>query len=112
MKGYGVISEQALEFLRRAGGYSDAVRPDLILLDLNMPRMGGLQTLAEIKTDEALEAIPVVVLTTSDAQRDIFSSYQHHASAFVTKPMDLDAFETAVHRINAFYGETARLPRV
>ncbi|SDS85772.1 response regulator [Actinoplanes derwentensis] len=103
--------QEALAYLRRTGQYADAVRPDLILLDLNMPRKGGLQTLTEIKADATLEAIPVVVLTTSDAPPDIIASYEHHASAFVTKPMDLESFETAVRKISTFYGEIARLPR-
>jgi CheY-like chemotaxis protein len=94
----------------RGGRYSGAGRPDLILLDLNMPRMGGLEALAEIKRDEELRAIPVVVLTTSNAHPDVQSSYQHQASAFVTKPMDLDSFEAAVWQIRSFYSETAQLP--
>ena len=84
--------------------------PDLILLDLNMPRMGGLETLAQLKNDHRWKAIPVVVLTTSDASPDIDSSYRRHASAFVTKPIDLDAFEQAIAKISAFYRDVARLP--
>jgi CheY-like chemotaxis protein len=103
---------QALEYLRCEGEFTDAVRPDLILLDLNMPRMGGREVLAEIRRDEALTAIPVVVLTTSDAVPDIVASYASHASAFVTKPMELDAFEAAVQNISRFYGDVATLPAV
>ncbi len=106
-----VDGRHALDFLRRSGDYADAPRPDLILLDLNMPRMGGREVLAEVKTDEALMTIPVVVLTTSAAADDIVSSYQHRANAYVTKPIDLDAFEAAVQEINAFYREVAVLPR-
>jgi CheY-like chemotaxis protein len=101
---------QALEYLRCQGDFADAVRPDLILLDLNMPRMGGREVLAEIRRDDALTAIPVVVLTTSDAVPDIVASYAGHASAFVTKPMELDAFEAAVQNISRFYGDVATLP--
>ncbi|KHD76855.1 response regulator [Actinoplanes utahensis] len=107
-----VDGSQALEYLRREGEYTDAVRPDLILLDLNMPRMGGREVLAEIRRDDTLTAIPVVVLTTSDAVPDIVASYAGHASAFVTKPMELDAFETAVRNISRFYGDVATLPVV
>jgi CheY-like chemotaxis protein len=102
---------QALDYLRRSIDYPDAPRPDLILLDLNMPRMGGRETLAEIKTDDELKAIPVVVLTTSSALTDIEDSYRHRANAYVTKPMDLDEFEAAVREINRFYRDTAVLPR-
>ncbi|GAA1642416.1 response regulator [Actinoplanes couchii] len=101
---------QALEYLRREGGFPTANRPDLILLDLNMPRMGGREVLMEIKKDERFTAIPVVVLTTSNAVPDIVASYAGHASAFVTKPMDLDGFEEAVRQINRFYGAVATLP--
>ncbi|MEU8663840.1 response regulator [Actinoplanes philippinensis] len=101
---------QALEYLRREGEFADAVRPDLILLDLNMPRMGGRELLAEIRGDDELTAIPVVVLTTSDAVPDIVASYAGHANAFVTKPMELEAFEAAVQKISRFYGDVATLP--
>jgi CheY-like chemotaxis protein len=100
--------QEALEFLRRP----DSPRPDLILLDLNMPRMDGRQTLAAVKTDPALQTIPVVVLTTSGAAPDILASYHHRANAYVTKPLNLDDFESVVIRINRFYGETAILPPV
>jgi CheY-like chemotaxis protein len=101
---------QALDYLRRANGYPDAPRPDLILLDLNMPRMDGRETLAQIKADDDLKSIPVVVLTTSGSTPDIVSSYQQRANAYVTKPMDLDEFETAVREINRFYRDVAILP--
>ncbi|WP_275410061.1 response regulator [Actinoplanes campanulatus] len=101
---------QALEYLRRESGHTGVPRPDLILLDLNMPRMGGREVLAVIKHDEELRSIPVVVLTTSDAVPDIVGSYTEHASAYVTKPMDLDSFETAVQQINHFYSDIATLP--
>ncbi len=101
---------EALEFLHRRGRFADAHRPDLILLDLNMPRMDGRETLAAIKADDQLKAIPVVILTTSGAAPDIVSSYQHRANAYVTKPFGLDDFEATVRQIDRFYREVARLP--
>ncbi|WP_433301596.1 response regulator [Actinoplanes sp. CA-030573] len=101
---------EALDYLRREGPFSDAPRPDLILLDLNMPRMDGRETLAAIKTDDELKAIPVVILTTSGAAPDIVSSYQQRANAYVTKPLGLDDFESTVRQINRFYREVASLP--
>ncbi|MDR6324126.1 response regulator [Actinoplanes couchii] len=98
----------ALELLEAGVGSNG--RPDLILLDLNMPRMGGLETLTCLKDDERWTAIPVVVLTTSDAAPDILASYRQHASAFVTKPIDLVAFEGAIRKISDFYRDVARLP--
>jgi CheY-like chemotaxis protein len=103
--------QQALDYLYRREQYADAVRPDLVLLDLNMPRVSGHQVLAEVKTADELKSIPVVVLTTSDATADIVASYSRHASAFVTKPMDLHAFEDVVRLINRFYSDVAVLPR-
>ncbi|WP_285597030.1 response regulator [Kineosporia sp. NBRC 101731] len=101
--------QEALDFLRRGG--PDADRPDLILLDLNMPRLDGRQALAAIKGDERFRAIPVVVFTTSDAESDVLASYQRHANAYVTKPMDLDALEAVVDQIGHFYtGVSALLP--
>lgn len=101
---------EALDFLRREGAYALASRPDLILLDLNMPRMDGRETLAAIKSDDGLKAIPVVILTTSGATPDIVASYQHRANAYVTKPFGLDDFESTVRQINQFYREVATLP--
>ncbi|MFG1608925.1 response regulator [Actinoplanes sp. NPDC049265] len=102
---------EALEYLHREGPYTGALRPDLILLDLNMPRMDGRETLAAIKTDDELKAIPVVILTTSGAAPDIVASYQHRANAYVTKPFGLDDFEATVRQIDRFYREVAILPR-
>lgn len=102
--------QEALEYLRRQGRFAEAHRPDLILLDLNMPRMDGRETLAAIKGDDQLRAIPVVILTTSSAAPDIVSSYQHRANAYVTKPFGLDDFEATVRQIDRFYREVARLP--
>jgi CheY-like chemotaxis protein len=101
---------EALDYLHREGPYAEANRPDLILLDLNMPRMDGRETLAAIKSDERLKAIPVVILTTSGAAPDIVASYQHRANAYVTKPFGLDDFESTVRQIDRFYSEVARLP--
>ncbi|MCA2216857.1 response regulator [Jidongwangia harbinensis] len=101
---------EALDYLTRAAPYEAAHRPDLILLDLNMPRMDGRETLAAIKSDERLKAIPVVILTTSGAEPDITSSYQHRANAYVTKPFNLDDFEATVRQIDRFYREVAVLP--
>jgi CheY-like chemotaxis protein len=101
---------EALEYLRRDGRFAEVGRPDLILLDLNMPRMDGRETLAAIKSDEKLKAIPVVILTTSGAAPDIVASYQHRANAYVTKPFGLDDFESTVRQIDRFYREVASLP--
>jgi CheY-like chemotaxis protein len=101
---------EALAFLRREAPYPDAPRPDLILLDLNMPRVDGRQVLAEIKADDGLKAIPVVVFTTSAATDDVVTSYGAHANAYVTKPIDLDDFERAIAEIRGFWGRTVTLP--
>lgn len=101
---------QAVEYLHRNGRYAEATRPDLILLDLNMPLMGGHEVLARIKSDNDLKTIPVVVLTTSGAAPDVVDSYQHRANAYVTKPINLDEFEFVVRQIDRFYREVAVLP--
>ena len=101
---------EAVDYLRGTGSYAGAPRPDLILLDLNMPRMGGRKVLTEIKADDDLKSIPVIVLTTSAAAADIMSSYEYHANAYVTKPMNLDAFEAVVRQIGSFYRDVAVLP--
>jgi len=101
---------EALDYLRGEGRFTQPRRPDLILLDLNMPRMDGRETLAAIKTDEQLKAIPVVILTTSGAAPDIVASYQQRANAYVTKPFGLDDFEATVRQIDRFYREVASLP--
>jgi CheY-like chemotaxis protein len=102
--------EQALAFLRRAGEQAGAIRPDLILLDLNLPKKSGLEVLAEIKLDEDLRRIPVVILTTSQAEQDIVRSYDLHANAFVTKPVNLQQFIDVVKSIEDFWLEIVRLP--
>jgi CheY-like chemotaxis protein len=102
--------QEALDFLYRRGAYGDAPRPDLILLDLNLPRYDGRQVLEQIKQDPELSLIPVVVLTTSSAEEDILRSYKLHANAYVTKPVDLDQFIAAVRQIDEFFVTVVRLP--
>jgi len=101
---------EALAFLRRQGKYSDAPRPDLILLDLNLPKKDGRQVLAEIKVDPQLKLIPVVVLTTSAAERDILKTYELNANCYVTKPIDLEQFITVVKLIEMFWLAVVKLP--
>ncbi|HEX7745943.1 MAG TPA: response regulator [Micromonosporaceae bacterium] len=100
----------ALAYLRREGEYADAVTPDLILLDLNLPRRDGREVLEEIKKDGQLCRIPVVVLTTSQADEDILRSYQLHANAYVTKPVDFDRFISVVRQIDEFFVSVVKLP--
>jgi CheY-like chemotaxis protein len=102
--------EEALAFLRQTGQFSQAPRPDVVLLDLNMPRMDGRQVLAEVKADAKLRSIPIVVLTTSQSPADIMSSYSLHANAYVTKPMNLDDLTEVVHKIDYFFARIAALP--
>ena len=101
---------EALAFLRRQGPYPNAPRPHLILLDLNLPKKDGREVLACIKGDPALRRIPVVVLTTSEAPQDILKSYDLHANCYVTKPMDLQQFITAVQAIEDFWCTQVQLP--
>lgn len=102
---------EALEFLRREGQYEDAPRPGLILLDLNLPRKDGREVLSEVKNDPAFRSIPVVVLTTSEADEDILRSYSLHANAYVTKPVDFDRFIEVVRQIDDFFVTVVKLPR-
>jgi CheY-like chemotaxis protein len=101
---------QAMRYLRREGEYANAPRPDLILLDLNLPRKDGREVLAEIKGDPALATIPVVVLTTSHAEEDVLRSYQLHANAYVTKPVDFERFIEVVRQIDEFFVTVVKLP--
>jgi len=101
---------EAMAFLHKQGEYARMPRPDVILLDLNMPRKDGRQTLKEIKADPELRRIPVVVLTVSDAEEDIIKSYNLHANCFVTKPLDLDEFSKVVKGIENFWFEIVKLP--
>ena len=107
-----VVSDgvEALAYLRRQGDFADATRPDLVLLDLNLPRMDGREVLAEIKADDDLRRIPVVVLTTSEAEEDVVRSYNLHANAYVTKPVDFDQFIRVVREVDDFFASIVRLP--
>lgn len=102
--------EKALDFLFRRGAYADTPRPDLILLDLNLPRRDGREVLAEIKADASLKRIPVVVLTTSRAEEDLARSYDLHANCFITKPVDFDQFIQVVKTIENFWFTIVVLP--
>jgi CheY-like chemotaxis protein len=102
--------EEAVAYLHRRGPYADAVRPDLVLLDLNLPRKDGREVLKDIKADPELRTIPVVVLTTSEADEDILSSYDLHANAYVTKPVDFDSFIRIVRQIDDFFVSVVKLP--
>jgi CheY-like chemotaxis protein len=102
---------EAIQFLRREGEHADAPRPGLVLLDLNLPRKDGREVLAEIKSDESLRSIPVVVLTTSEAEEDILRSYDLHANAYVTKPVDFDRFIDVIRQIDDFFVTVVKLPR-
>jgi CheY-like chemotaxis protein len=102
--------EQALDYLRGAGDYAGRTRPDLVLLDLNLPRKDGREVLAEVKTDPDLRTIPIVVLTTSEAEEDVLKSYQLHANAYVTKPVDFERFVSIVRQIDDFFVSVVRLP--
>lgn len=100
----------ALDFLYRRPPYEEAPRPDLVLLDLNLPKMDGREVLAAIKADDDLRRLPVVVLTTSQAEEDIIKSYDLHANVYVNKPVDLDRFMHVVHKIDEFFVTVVRLP--
>jgi two-component system, chemotaxis family, response regulator Rcp1 len=102
--------EEALACLRRQGRYAGTPRPDLILLDLNLPRKDGREVLAEVKADPDLRRIPIVVLTTSGADRDIIKSYDLHANCYLTKPVQLDEFIAVVQSIKSFWLQIVKLP--
>lgn len=108
-----VVSDgvEAMRFLRREAEHVDAPRPDLILLDLNLPRMDGREVLTAIKTDPDLSGIPVVVLTTSEAEEDVKRSYDLHANAYIAKPVDFERFIAVVQKIDDFFVGVVRLPR-
>ncbi len=100
----------ALAFLRQKGKYKGVSKPDLILLDLNLPRKDGYEVLAEVKNDEALRAIPIVILTTSDREEDVLRSYDLHANCYVTKPIDMYHFLKVVQNIESFWFSIVNLP--
>ena len=102
---------EAIEFLRRQGRYARATRPDLVLLDLNLPRKNGGEVLREVKADDALRMIPVVVLTTSKAEQDVLKVYNLHANCYIVKPVDFHQFTTVVRSIEAFWFAIVKLPR-
>ncbi|NUW35282.1 response regulator [Nonomuraea sp. SMC257] len=102
--------EQAMAFLRREESYGDAPRPDLVLLDLNLPRMDGMEVLREVKDDPDLRTIPVVILTTSEAEEDILQGYRLHANAYVAKPVDFEQFIRVVRQIDDFFVTVVKLP--
>ncbi|MDP2431981.1 MAG: response regulator, partial [Pseudomonadota bacterium] len=101
---------EALQFLRREEAHGETPRPDLILLDLNMPRMDGREFLAVVKNDPALSKIPVVVLTTSDVERDVMASYQLCAAGYITKPVDMEQFTAAIRGLGEYWFALVRLP--
>jgi two-component system, chemotaxis family, response regulator Rcp1 len=107
-----VVSDgvEAMDYLRRKGDYAEAERPDLILLDLNLPRMSGHEVLAEVKSDPTLRRIPIVVLTTSSSEADVTKSYDLHANVYVPKPVDFHDFAAVVKQIDEFFGTVVRLP--
>jgi two-component system, chemotaxis family, response regulator Rcp1 len=102
--------EEALTILRRGEGYADAPRPDVILLDLNLPKKSGVEVLSEIKQDSSLKRIPVVVMTSSKAEEDVIRTYDLHANCYVTKPVDLEQFRHVVKSISEFWFALVRLP--
>lgn len=105
-----VDGEDALDYLLRRGHYHDVDRPDLVVLDLNLPKMNGRDVLAAVKQHEHLRAIPIVILTTSDAERDVCQSYELGANCYVTKPVELRAFQNRVQSIENFWLTVAKLP--
>lgn len=108
-----VVSDgvEAMSYLHREGEHANAPRPDLILLDLNLPRMDGREVLGLIKADDALRTIPTIILTTSEAEADIVKSYQLRANSYLSKPVELDRFESLVKSINEFWLTQAKLPK-
>ena len=102
--------EQALAFLHRTGPYAEAPHPDLVLLDLHLPKKDGYEVLAEMKADATLRRIPVVILTTSQAEADILRAYDLHANCYIIKPVDLEQFYTIVKAMHEFWSETVKLP--
>jgi CheY-like chemotaxis protein len=102
--------DRAVQFLKKEGEFKDAYTPDLILLDINLPRMDGFEVLAVIKSDERLSVIPVIMLTTSDSEKDILESYKHHANCYITKPVNFENFMNVIQTIKDFWINIVRLP--
>ena len=102
--------EEAIQYLKKTGKYKDALLPDIILLDLNLPKKDGREVLAEIKTDPILMLIPVIVLTTSEAEQDILNMYAHHANCYITKPVDFNQFINVIRSIEDFWLSIVKLP--
>ena len=102
--------EEAMQFLHRAGDFTSAPRPGLVLLDLNLPRRAGLEVLSDVKSDQGLRSIPVVILTTSQAEDDIVRSYSLHANAYITKPVDFEHYSDVIRQISHFFLILAKLP--
>lgn len=104
--------EQALRFLRKEGAFAGAQTPDLIFLDINLPRLDGQELLSIIKNDPVLKIIPVIMLTTSDAESDIMAAYANHANCYITKPVDMDKFLEVIFRIKSFWISIVQLPKI
>jgi len=105
-----IDGQEAMDFLRKKGKYAKAIRPDLILLDLNLPKKDGREVLQEVKSDPKLKKIPIVVLTTSQAEQDIMMSYEHHANCYITKPVDFGQFIKVVRSVENFWFSIVTLP--
>jgi chemotaxis family two-component system response regulator Rcp1 len=103
--------EKAMQFLLKQGEFSNAATPDLVLLDINLPKIDGKEVLANIKNDEKLKVIPVVMLTTSDSEKDIFESYHNHANCYITKPVGFQSFIEVIHTIKEFWITIVQLPK-
>lgn len=101
---------EAMDFLNKENKYSDAPKPDIILLDLNLPRKDGREVLREVKSDEDLKSIPIVILTTSSAKEDVIKTYRNHANCYITKPVDFDQFLKVINAIEDFWLKVVRLP--
>lgn len=101
---------EAMDFLNKENEYSDAPKPDIILLDLNLPRKDGREVLREVKSDENLKSIPIVILTTSSAKEDVIKTYRNHANCYITKPVDFDQFLKVINAIEDFWLKVVRLP--
>ena len=103
--------EEALTFLKKEGTYKNAETPDLVLLDINLPKIDGKEVLAKIKSDKELMVIPVVILTTSDSEKDILESYHNHANCYITKPVDFKKFMEVIHTVKDFWISIVQLPK-